>query len=414
MKLKCFPTIILCFFVWSLNAQNSKKTSAVSNYNSREYWVKVLTKIADPVLINLSENKLRAKMPLESKTTRRNNYSHIEAAARTIAGIAPWLELGVDQTPEGQLRKKYLILTQKALKNAFDSTSPDYCQMARIDGSTQALVEASFFSQALIAGYTQLWLPLDSTVKNNIVRALQKSRSMKPNESNWLLFSAEVEAFLLKAGYQWESKPIEYALKRHAEWYKGDGVYGDGPDFHWDYYNSFVIQPVILDVTKILEEKGIVPAIPYNIALKRSQRFAEIQERLISPEGTYPPTGRSLAYRFGAFHNLSKIALMQKLPSSIKPEQVRSALSEVIHRQIEAPGTFNENGWLNIGFSGHQLAISENYISTGSIYLCTLGLIPLGLPATDPFWTAPAADWTSKKVWNGIDIPEDHSYVEKK
>ena len=31
-------------------------------------------------------------------------------------------------------------------------------------------------------------------------------------------------------------------------WYKGDGVYGDGPPFHWDYYNSFVIQPMLLNI----------------------------------------------------------------------------------------------------------------------------------------------------------------------
>jgi hypothetical protein len=41
---------------------------------------------------------------------------------------------------------------------------------------------------------------------------------------------------------------VDYALRQHHQWYKGDGAYGDGPYFHWDYYNSFVIQPMLLDV----------------------------------------------------------------------------------------------------------------------------------------------------------------------
>ncbi len=39
---------------------------------------------------------------------------------------------------------------------------------------------------------------------------------------------------------------IDFAVDKHKEWYKGDGWYGDGPDFHLDYYNSFVIQPMMM------------------------------------------------------------------------------------------------------------------------------------------------------------------------
>ena len=76
---------------------------------------------------------------------------------------------------------------------------------------------------------------------------------------------------------------------------------------------------------------------------------------------------------------------------------------------IEAPGTFDADGWLTIGFCGHQPSIGETYISTGSLYLCAVGLLPLGLPPSDPFWQAPAADWTSKKAWGGQDLPADHA-----
>jgi len=70
---------------------------------------------------------------------------------------------------------------------------------------------------------------------------------------------------------------------------------------------------------------------------------------------------------------------------------------------------FDQNGWLRIGLCGHQPLLAENYISTGSLYLASAILLPLGLPAADPFWSAHDEDWTSRKIANGIDMPADHS-----
>jgi hypothetical protein len=132
----------------------------------------------------------------------------------------------------------------------------------------------------------------------------------------------------------------------------------------------------------------------------RAQRYAAVQERLISPEGTFPPLGRSLAYRFGAFQTLAQMSLRRELPAPLIPAQVRCALTAVIRRTIEAPGTYDPGGWLTIGFCGHQPEIGETYISTGSLYLCSVVFLPLGLPADDPFWCG-EAEWTSRRAWSG-------------
>jgi hypothetical protein len=178
---------------------------------------------------------------------------------------------------------------------------------------------------------------------------------------------------------------------------------------HWDYYNSFVIQPMLIEILQVLNEKGLNKKNEYDSVMHRAVRYASIQERLISPEATFPPTGRSLAYRFGAFQLLSKIAAMHALSKEIKPQQVRAALYTVIKRQTEAPGTFDNKGWLTIGFYGHQPGIGEQYISTGSLYLCTQAFLVLGLPANDIFWQERDMDWTSKKIWKGVDAPADHA-----
>lgn len=379
------------------------------NADSRDYWVSILAKIADPVLNSLSKETLRKNMPVEctrDNTENRKEVTYLEAFGRLVAGTAPWLELGVDNTGEGMLRKKYIELTQKCLSVSVNPDSPDYMNFTK---GGQPLVDAAFLSHGLIRGYTQLWQTLDEKTKKNLIASLKSTRSIKPGYNNWLLFSAMIEAFLLKSGNEWDPVRVDFAVKKHLEWYKGDGVYGDGPDFHWDYYNSFVIQPMLLDIIKVLVENGHEKEELFQLILNRAKRYASIQERLISPEGTFPVFGRSLAYRFGAFQLLSQISLMDQLPEELSRGQVRSALSAVIQKMIEAPGTFDREGWLTIGFCGHQPGIGESYISTGSLYLCTTGMLALGLPADHQFWTSPAADWTAKKAWKGVDMKNDHS-----
>jgi hypothetical protein len=141
----------------------------------------------------------------------------------------------------------------------------------------------------------------------------------------------------------------------------------------------------------------------------RARRFASIQERTIGPDGTFPAVGRSIAYRCGAFHLLAQAALRRALPEGVSPAQVRGALTAVVRRTMEAPQTFDEGGWLRIGLCGHQPGIGEPYISTGSLYLCAVAFLPLGLPATDEFWTAASQPWTAVKAWSGQNFPIDHA-----
>ena len=67
----------------------------------REIWVKTLVRLADPVLSNLANETLKKEMPYESLAPNRQRFSYLEAVGRTVCGIAPWLELGEDDTPEG-------------------------------------------------------------------------------------------------------------------------------------------------------------------------------------------------------------------------------------------------------------------------------------------------------------------------
>jgi hypothetical protein len=143
--------------------------------------------------------------------------------------------------------------------------------------------------------------------------------------------------------------------------------------------------------------------------LQRARRYAAILERLIAPDGSFPAIGRSIAYRCGAFHLLAQLALRRELPDTVSPPQVRAALSAVIRRTLGAPETFDRDGWLTIGLAGHQPAIGERYISTGSLYLCAAAFLPLGLAPSDPFWALPAEPFTAERAWSGKAFSIDHS-----
>lgn len=384
-----------------------------SENEDRAKWLSALDRIAKPLLTNMSKGELRKNMPVKSNAVnikKRREVTHLEALGRLVTGISPWLELGPDQTIEGRMRAEYIELTLQSIQHGVNPSSPDYLNFNQ---GRQPLVDAAFLAHGILRARTQLWDRLDKFTQDRLIEELKSTRGIKPGENNWLFFSAMVEAALKEFTGTWEFDRVQYALEKHKEWYKGDGWYGDGPQLHLDYYNSFVIQPMMVEILSIMKKHNVDGAEFYDVEIPRYQRYAAIQERFISPEGTYPPIGRSLAYRFGAFYALSDVSFRKLLPNPVEPSQVRSALSSVIHRQINAPGTFDDHGWLQVGFAGYQPAIGESYISTGSLYLCSAVFIALGLPESDCFWNNPPVDWTSKKAWEGINIPADKAMIAK-
>ena len=373
----------------------------------RAIWVGHMRRLADPVLKNLAAGTLKARMPVEQAAgAKRQTVTHLEAVGRLLAGLAPWIELAADASAEGKLRAEYADLARRAIARAVDSSSPDFLNFTR---ERQPLVDAAFLAQALLRAPRSLRAALDPETRQHVITALESSRVISPGFNNWLLFSATVEAALAALGAKWDRMRIDYALRQHDQWYKGDGVYGDGPAFHWDYYNSFVIQPMLLDVLDVCRDEMPAWKELSTRVDARARRYADILERLIAPDGSFPAIGRSLAYRCGAFQLLASIALRHALPEGVSPAQVRGALTAVIRKTLEAPGTFDADGWLRIGFCGHQPGVGETYISTGSLYLCSVAFLPLGLDANDPFWSAPSQPWTSVRAWTGQAFPIDHA-----
>lgn len=381
------------------------------NSNDRKYWVQLLAKIAAPVLSNMSKGELKKNMRMEYSPTwdnRNKDVAYMEAFGRLIAGLAPFLALPPDDTEEGKIRQRLLLQTQQSLAHAVDPNSPDYLYWGS-PSSRQPLVDAAFIAQALLAAPDVLWKPLDTVTQQRFITEFKNLRQLQPYNSNWLLFAAMIETFLLSIGEAPDAPRIDTAIDAINKWYVGDGWYSDGATFHFDHYNGYVIQPMLVEVLRENAAKGRKEKKLFETAYKRMQRYASFQERFISPEGTYPVFGRSSTYRVGAFQPLAKLALDNALPKEISPAQVRCALTAVMKRMF-IPSTFTKEGCLTLGLVGNQQqAITDGYSNTGSMYLTSYAFLPLGLPATHEFWTAPFTEWTQRKAWTGKPFAKDYA-----
>ena len=364
--------------------------------NPRTWWLQQLQKLVDPVWKNLAAGKLRANMPVEVRPgnpMNRKSVSHLEAIGRSLMGLAPWLgadlssAISIDQPANAELESEirqqasWRALVIKGLTQMTDPKSKDHMAM---EGDNQLLVDAAFICYALLQPgvWEAIFQKLPEANRDQLVDGWLMTRKIKPYNNNWLLFSAMVELGLERAGEVRQDNVLSTAISKHNEWYKGDGIYGDGPSLHADYYNSYVIHP-FLNMVLARYGSGNEPLVKDQ--KDRSSRYAMIQYRQIMPDGSFPIIGRSICYRSGAFHHLASVAFADSLPKDMPALSVRAALTATITKTL-GPANYSADGWLLLGLNGHQPTLAEDYISTGSLYLASAAFMPLGLLPTHPFW----------------------------
>ncbi|TVR47526.1 MAG: DUF2264 domain-containing protein [Planctomycetota bacterium] len=380
--------------------------------NTRQRWLGWLERLALPVLTAAEHGCLRQELHPEHHADAdpdRLASSHLEAVARLLIGIAPWLEAdpSTGDTAEQELRRRLGQAARLALTQGFD---PQHADWFCLDRGLQPIVDSAFISAAVLAAPRTLWQELPASAQENLVTGLSSLRAHKPYFNNWLLFSGISEAALAQCGANWDPMRVDYSLRQHEQWYVGDGVYGDGPRHHCDWYNSYVIHPLLHAILAALGDKDASWSAQRASAEERLRRYAAVQERCIAPDGSFPAVGRSITYRAGAFHALAYAALKDLLPKNLPPAQVRCALQAVLSRTLDGAGNWREDGFLRIGLTGHQPQLGEAYITTGSCYLTACALLPLGLPPEHPFWSEPDIPWTSCRIFDlGEDLEPDHA-----
>ena len=404
-KMKIVLAMIIAIFV-AAPMQAKKKTVEKTD---RQVWADLCYKISQPVLENMSKGNFQKDFPLELSPTwdgRDTKVAYLETFARLMAGISPWLALPDDGTPEGKQRKQLHEWAIQAYKNAVDPNSPD--KITWLTNTSQPLCDASYLVESFMRAPEATWGQLDEVTKKRYIEGLKSLRTIRPAYNNWLLFRAMVEVFFMSIGEDVDEYALSVGLQKMSEWYLSDGWYSDGPEYAMDYYNSYVMHPMMVEVVEMCKKHKFSNPISLDLAVKRMNRFNTILERFISPEGAYPAVGRSVIYRMGAFQTLAMSAWKYGLPKDLTNGSVRSALTCVMKRMFAVDGNFDDKGYLRLGFAGHQPNLANYYSNNGSLYMTSLVFMPLGLPADHPFWTAPAEPWTSQKAWSGQEFPEDY------
>ena len=404
-KMKIVLAMIIAIFV-AAPMQAKKKTVEKTD---RQVWADLCYKISQPVLENMSKGNFQKDFPLELSPTwdgRDTKVAYLETFARLMAGISPWLALPDDGTPEGKQRKQLHEWAIQAYKNAVDPNSPD--KITWLTNTSQPLCDASYLVESFMRAPEATWGQLDELTKKRYIEGLKSLRTIRPAYNNWLLFRAMVEVFFMSIGEDVDEYALSVGLQKMSEWYLSDGWYSDGPEYAMDYYNSYVMHPMMVEVVEMCKKHKFGTPISLDLAVKRMNRFNTILERFISPEGAYPAVGRSVIYRMGAFQTLAMSAWKYGLPKDLTNGSVRSALTCVMKRMFAVDGNFDDKGYLRLGFAGHQPNLANYYSNNGSLYMTSLVFMPLGLPADHPFWTAPAEPWTSQKAWSGQEFPEDY------
>ena len=275
----------------------------------------------------------------------------------------------------------------------------------------QPLVDAAFLAQGLLRAPRALARSLDAPTKRNLIAALESTRAISPGFNNWLLFSAMVEAGLDSARRargiacasttrcaSTSSGTRATAPTATARRSTGTTTTASSSTRCWSTCS-----------TACRDEIAGVEGDRRRDATSARARYAAVQERLIAPDGSFPPIGRSLAYRCGAFHLLAQAALRRALPDGVSPAQVRGALTAVIRRTLEAPGHVRRGRLAAHRLLRPSARRRRDLHLDRQLYLCAVAFLPLGLAAQDPFWSAPAQPWTSVKAWSGQAFPIDHA-----
>jgi GR25 family glycosyltransferase involved in LPS biosynthesis len=345
----------------TLSTDNSS-SSSIDNYDSYNAWTNHLLRIITPALGKLNLNTI----------------PDLECFARIFAGSAPWLALNPANDKKLQILSKFDVLVY-----------------SDIFGDKQAIVECAYICYGFLLTQNVLWNQVSTETQLQFIKILRKVRNnirSYHRRYNWYLFHGMIEAFLKSVNADYNNSFITEMIQTIESWYCGDGFYKDGErGFTMDYYNSYVIHPFYIEILKVTNPHMV------SQAFDRCIRYSEFLERIIGSDGTYPPLGRSIVYRFGAFHALAYCIYNQNISRQHTYPQLQRALSKVM-KCIITDLVFDSDGMLQLGFTGNQPCIADDYSSWGSCYLTTLGFLPLGLDKTHAFWSDSSIDHYSQEL----------------
>ena len=340
------------------------------------------------------------------------SVTHLEAFGRlarrhrALAGAARRT-----RPPEGRLRARYADLARRALAVAVDPVLPDFLNFTQRPPAAGGRRVPGPGPPARAARAARRPRRGDAA---NLVRALESTRVIMPALQQLAALHAPRWR---RASRRSARRGIACAsTTRCASTRSGTRATGStatGPTFHWDYYNSFVIQP---DAARRAGDAcGDDSAGLGGDARAGGHGGPNATPR--SRSGSSRPRGRSprSAARSRIASAPSSCSRRWRSRRELPGRGVARAGARRADRRHPpldrgAGHVRRRRAGCASASAGHQPGVGERYISTGSLYLCAVGpAARSGLPAADPFWTDPPQPWTSQRAWSGQPFPIDHA-----
>jgi hypothetical protein len=373
----------------------------------RDIVVSYALKLSLPVLDAYSKGLLPKSLPkfrAKGKEEYFFDVAALECIGRLFCGIAPWLQLNDDESQDC-LNK---LLTGLELDATASQTQLQWGKWQ------QNLVDASYFAIGLMNApivFNNLSLKAKNFIRDGLLAALTKEAFY----NNWILMPAVINLCLDKYWNICNIDLVINSIKTVDSWYVGDGFYRDGYFFAFDYYNSYVFHPFLMEINKNISSHSLhretLSRINTKNLLARSQRYAVILEKLADKDGRLPVVGRSATYRTGAFYLISNLALNKMLPPSLSENKIRCLLLASIDSLLGQQSCYDVNNFLKPGYNSFQPLLSEDYITSGSLYMAALIFNILGLEKNDTFWSGDDELWVSQAFSTRVGelIPNDIS-----
>jgi hypothetical protein len=348
--------------------EHELNSSIDRNCSAKELWTNYLIKIISPPLNDLTFTRIE----------------DLECFARIFAGSSPWLSKNTESKECTKIMGLFRQLCNASLSSLYNLK--------------QSAVECANICYGLLISKHVLWNMLNTQEQESFIQILLKVRRLITPwhiECNWCLFFCIIDAFLFSvSSYKYFDSIFVYTTIKNVEsWYVGDGFYKDGNrGFTMDYYNSYVIHPLYIEILKVCDPEKV------SEAYKRCIRFTEFLERIVFADGSFPPLGRSITYRLGAFHALSYCILNESISELHSYQSLQRLLQKLMLRMITS-SIFDEKGLLHLGFTGLQETLADSYSNWGSMYFITLFFIVLGLPDDHTFWIDSEELFTQELAW---------------
>jgi hypothetical protein len=282
----------------------------------------------------------------------------------------------------------------RGLAAAMDPGSPDRWgravgvdEIKQWNGTPQPIVEAANLAFGLAISRTRIWDRLDDKLREQTADWLAHHAAKHGSDNNWLLFTAVIEAFLRKVGFDVPGGHAQADVDRAESWYLGDGWYNDGPistttghGNRVDHYNSWVIQTFLWQWYELTEQ----PAERRDRFLTRLGEFADSYALLFAPDGSPLHQGRSLTYRQAVLGGLWAAALAGVGHESAGA--TRRLASGVLRHFTELGAGVDAPPSLGRA-AGQFLPMCQVYSGPGSPYFAGMGFLGLAAPADHPLWT---------------------------